>query len=191
MPDDHDTKSDFENFHHPISWCSCLGDPCMLSSQLLLHRWEDLFFKKFEFIELVCFRLKHIFLTRGHTTYAWTHECLNEVYFFCIHVVDDEIKNVKLKIMHYVLPSSIWMNAIESFNKLWYNEHRMGFIKALVVPVVLLVHIHFFLQHTVNVLCLVEMIFQHVRWFYLYWNTIVPQNEMLLHVFTITWKQAC
>lgn len=58
----------------------------MLSSQLLLRRWEDLFFKKIEFIELVCLRLKHIFLTRGHRTYAETHECLNEVYFFCIHV---------------------------------------------------------------------------------------------------------
>lgn len=66
-----------------------------------------MFLKKIEFIELVCLRLKHIFLTRGHTTYAETHECLNEVYFFCIHVVDDEIKSVKLKIMHYVLPSSI------------------------------------------------------------------------------------
>lgn len=66
-----------------------------------------MFFKKIEFIELVCLRLKHIFLTRGHTTYAEAHECLNEVYFFCIHVVDDEIKSVKLKIMHYVLPSSI------------------------------------------------------------------------------------
>lgn len=76
----------------------------MLSSQLLLHRLDDLFFDKFEFSELVCLRHKHIVLTRGHTAYAGTHECLNEVYFFCIHVVDDEIKSVKL---HYIFPSSL------------------------------------------------------------------------------------
>lgn len=48
--------------------------------------------------------------------YVEIYECLNEVYFFCIYVVDDEIKSVKLKIMYYVLLFSIWMNVIESFN---------------------------------------------------------------------------
>lgn len=74
-----------------------------------------MFFKKIEFIELVCFRLKYIFLIRGYTIYVEIYECLNEVYFFCIYVVDDEIKSVKLKIMYYVLIFSIWMNVIESF----------------------------------------------------------------------------
>lgn len=91
----------------------------------MLRRWEDLFFKKFEFIELVCFRLKYIFLIRGYTIYVWIYECLNEVYFFCIYVVDDEIKNVKLKIMYYVLLFSMWMNVIENFN---YGIMNIGWV---------------------------------------------------------------
>lgn len=142
MPEDHDTKSDFENFH-PISWCSCLGDPCMLSSQLLLHRLDDLFFDKFEFSELVCLRHKtYRFDKRTHSLCrdAWVFEW--SLLFFCIHVVDDEIKSVKL---HYIFPSSLWMAAIEKIN---YNEYRMGCKKvqctSIVVTMGLSVHIRFF-----------------------------------------------